>query len=151
MGSPTVFNFFTPSYAEDNYVKPNDMVSPEFEILHAVTAINYINLVENSIKGVPFHNRTRINQNGTNVVNNNQDRPFLDFTDEITVLESDGISALLDHLNIIICHGQLSNSTKTIIESTLTQLDNTGTFDSDELVREALYFIMVSPDYMILE
>ena len=40
MGSPTVFNFFSPFYAEDNYVAPNGMVSPEFEILHSVTSIH---------------------------------------------------------------------------------------------------------------
>lgn len=151
MASPTVFNFFTPFYAEDNYVEPNDMVSPEFEILHAVTAINYLNLVEDAIKDVPFPNRTRINPNSPRLVINNGDRPFLDFNDEINVLQTEGIPALLDRLDLILCHGQLSEGTKSIIGSTLTQLQTSGAFEPRELVENALYFIMASPDYMIFE
>ena len=151
MASPTVFNFFTPFYAEDNYVEPNDMVSPEFQILHAVTAINYLNLIEDAIKEVPFPNRTRINPNAPRLANNNGDRPFLNLEDEVGILQTEGISALLDRLSLILCHGQLSDNTKGIIESALTELINSGDFNPAEIVENALYFIMASPDYMIQE
>jgi len=127
------------------------MVSPEFEILHAVTAINYLNLVEDAIKNVPFPNRTRINPNTPRLVTNNADRPSLDFTDEINLLQTEGVSALLDRLDLILCHGQLSANTKTIIESALTELINAGGFNPRDILENALYFIMISPDYMILE
>ena len=47
--SPSVFNFFSPFYAEDEFVAPRNLVSPEFQILNSVTAISYINKVESCL------------------------------------------------------------------------------------------------------
>jgi len=59
MGAPSVFNYFTPFYAEPSIVAPANMVSPEFQILNAVSAINYLNMIENSIIGIEaFQNQT---------------------------------------------------------------------------------------------
>ena len=149
--APTVFNFFSPFYAEDEFVEPNNMVSPEFEILHAVTVIHYLNLMENGIKNYPFNNRTEVNTINPVLKNNNSDRPFLDFSDEIALLDAQGIMPLLDRLDIVLCNGQLSDTTKTLIENTLEQLVNAGSYDSEDIVHNALYFIMASPDFMILE
>ncbi len=151
MSSPTVFNFFTPFYAEDKYVEPNEMVSPEFQILHAVTAINYYNYIEDGLRNGPFRNRTRVNNNNPRLAYNNGDAPFLDLTDEVALLESDGISAMLERLNLILCHGSMSEGTKGIIQSALEQYQNTGAFTDQNIVEAAIYFIMVSPDYAILE
>ncbi|KAA3623046.1 MAG: DUF1800 family protein, partial [Bacteroidetes bacterium] len=152
MGAPTVFNFFTPFYAEDDYVAPNDMVSPEFQILHSVTAIHYLNWMEDMLTGQPFRNFTGVNPNNPRLVNNNADAPFLDFSDEIDVLESDGVSALIDRLDLILCHGELSDGSKTIIGDTITALqDAPGNFSSETLVKSAIYFIVVAADYTILK
>ncbi len=151
MGAPTVFNFFTPFYAEDNYVSPNDMVSPEFQILHSVTAIHYLNLMENALKERPFRNFTRVNPNSPRLNNNNADAPFLDFSDEIALLDASGLNAMMDRLNLILCHGGLSDGTRTIIEAALTDLINSGNFTSEEIVQNAIYFIVASADYTILK
>ncbi len=151
MAAPSVFNFFSPFYAEESVVAPNDMVSPEFQILHAVTAIHYLNEMEDAIKVRPFRNKTAVNPNSPVLDFNDPDVPFLDFSDEITVLDTNGVGALLDRLDIILCHGQLSANVKTIIEGALIQLINTGNFTSEDIVHNALYFIMASPDYVILE
>lgn len=150
MAAPTVFNFFTPFYAENDIVEPNDMVSPEFQILHAVTAMNYLNLTENALMGTPFPNRTRVNPNNPRLAfNNNNDNPYLDLSEEIAILENDGVSALLDRLDLIMCHGSLGEETKNIIQSALEQYQSEGSFDSERLVKTGLYFIFVSPDYVI--
>jgi uncharacterized protein (DUF1800 family) len=151
MASPSVFNFFTPFYAEDEFVAPNDMVSPEFQILHAVTAINYLNMAEDAIKDSPFRNRTEVNNNNPRLKFNNQDDPVLDFSDELTIYQTQGLSALLERLNLLLCHGQLSESTKNIIQGALQQMENEGGFSPRDILDNALYFIMVSPDYIILE
>ena len=44
--APSVFNFFTPFYAENEFVAPNDMVSPEFQLLNATSTIHYLNEIE---------------------------------------------------------------------------------------------------------
>lgn len=151
MASPSVFNFFSPFYAESDYVAPNDMVSPEFQILHAVTAIYALNLTEDAIKTYPFSNTTKVNTNNPKLTTNNSDRPFLDFTDEIATLQNNGVTALLDRLDILMCHGTLSNGSKAIIANTLQQLIAAGGFSDEDIVHEALYFVMASPDYCILE
>ncbi len=152
MGAPTVFNFFTPFYAEDNYVAPNGLVSPEFQILHSVTAIHYLNWIEDAITIQPFRNFTAVNTNSPRLTNNNADAPFLDFSDEIAVYDSGGTAALLDRLDIIICNGQLSAGTRAIITDALTQLETApGTFTSEDKVHNAIYFIMASADFTILK
>lgn len=151
MGASTVFNFFSPFYAEDNHVAPNDMVSPEFQILHSVTSINYLNWIENAIKDSPFPNLTKVNPNAPKLRVNAPDAPFLDFSDEINLLDTNGLGALLDRLDILLCHGQLSTGSRSIIENALSQIINEGSFTSEEVVHNALYFIAVSADYTILK
>ncbi len=150
-GAPTVFNFFTPFYAEDDYVQPNDMVSPEFQILHSVTAIHYLNWMEDVLKDKPFRNFTRINPNNPRLNNNNADAPFLDFSDEIVTLNSGGIAALLDRLNLILCHGELTDNTRNIITNSLTQaMNSNNNLSAEDIVKTAIYYIMVSADFTIL-
>ena len=152
MGSPTVFNFFSPFYAEDNYVAPNGMVSPEFEILHSVTSIHYLNFMEDAIMVQPFRNSTAINTNNPRIAYNNADTPFLDFSDEVAVFETQGLDALLDRLNILLCNGNLTDGTRSIISNMITELDNApANFTSEDKVKNAIYFMAVSADYTILK
>ncbi len=151
MGASTVFNFFTPFYAEDEYVAPNDMVSPEFQILHSVTSIHYLNWMEDAINIRPFRNTTLVNPTAPKLRHNDADSPFLDLRDEIDILDNNGVSALIDRLDLILCYGSLYDGSKTIIEDALNQLVNTGNFTSEEIVKAALYFIVASADYAILK
>lgn len=153
MGSPTVFNFFTPFYAEDTYVKPNEMVSPEFQILHSVTSIHYLNWVEDAITDKPFKNQTEVKIGSPKLTNNSADPPSLDFSDEIAALDNDGLTAMIDRLNLILCHGQLSDGTRAIITNAILELDNSNnaTFTSEDKVHFAAYLMMVSSDYTILK
>ena len=150
LSSPTVFNFFSPFYAEDEYIAPRDLVSPEFEILNSVTAIAYINAMENSIKIRPFRNQTIPNTEGTFLAGNDNDEPLLDFTDELSIYENQGVDALLDRLNLILCRGQLSSGTHNIIANTILQNEeNINAYGPENALEDALYFIMMTPDYLI--
>ena len=152
--SPTVFNFFSPFYAEAEFIAPNDMVSPEFQILHSTSGIHYLNMAEDMIKIRPFKNKTAINDNPSNprVVNNGADAPTLDFAPLTTIYTNSGITALIDHLDLYLCRGQLSASTKAYIEDNYNQNIANGTNLSDlELVQDVLYYIMISPNYVILK
>ena len=151
MGAPTVFNYFTPFYAEEEHVAPNDMVSPAFQILHSVTAIHYINWLEDTMVDRPFNNFTAVNNNELGLNNNNSDIPFLDFTDEIEVLENEGLPALLDRINLILCHGELKSNSRTIIENALTEMIEAGITNSETIVKSAVYFTLVTADFVILK
>jgi len=149
--SPSVFNFFSPFYAENNFVEANDMVSPEFEILTTTSSIHYINLMENAIKYRPFNNQTSLNENTYGLTNNREDDPNLDFSDEIEVLQTLGVEALIERLNILLCRGSLSTSTKATITNTINEyFDRVGTYTNERAVQDAVYFIMIS-EYPILK
>ena len=147
--APSVFNFFSPFYAEDEFVAPLDLVSPEFQILNSVSAISYINEIEDAIKVRPFRNRTLANDTGEWLTTNSADEPTYDLTDETTLYTQD-INAMMDRLDLILCRGQLSEATKTKIIDTIQQnVANDGSYSSQDAVKDALYFIMMCPNYVI--
>ena len=146
--SPSVFNFFSPFYAEDKVVKPAGMVSPEFEIFNSVTSIEYFNQAEDRAKKTPFKNRTGRNDN--NLTTNNSDEPRYNFSQEINILNNQGLTALMDRLNILLCRGQLSISARNVIQNTLNQYQtNVNNYSDEDLIRDAIYFITISPDFII--
>ncbi len=152
LASPTVFNFFTPFYAEKDFVAPNGLVSPEFQILNATTGMYYLNETENRIKISPFSNRTKTNSTLNSVQHNPDDVPVLDFSDEIAVYQSGGIPALIDRLDLLMCRGQLQAGIKNIIINTLNKnIQNDSNYDETDIVKDALYYIMITPNYTILK
>ena len=147
--APSVFNFYSPFYAEDNVIAPQGLLSPEFQILNSITSIEYLNLIEDAIKKAPFDNRTRPIVGGR-FVTDPDNIPFLDFSDEIALYQAEGIPALLERLDLLICRGQLSQRVKNIIEETIQQnIENVNNYDVTNIIHDALYYIFMSPDYMI--
>ena len=66
------------------------------------------------------------------------------------VYNTNGIEALLDRLDIVLCRGQLSQETKDIISNTIQQYENQiASYNTQSAVTDALYFVMASPDYII--
>lgn len=152
LNAPTVFNFFTPFFSEKEFVKPANLVSPEFEILNTYTTTAYINLVENTLKQKPFANHTLVNTTDQKLAENINDEPVFNFNLEIDILNNNGITALIDHLNVLLCRGQLSFENKTIIENTLNQnFTNVNSYSNQDAIKDAIYFIMISPNYTILK
>jgi len=149
--APTVFNFFTPFFAETSIVKPANLVSPEFEILNTYTTISYINLIENILKQKPFANHTTVNTANNQLGENVNDVPSFDFSAELNILNTNGIPALIERLDILLCRGQL-HLNKTVIENTITQnFSNVPGYTNLDAVKDAIYFIMISPNYTILK
>jgi len=151
LAAPTVFNFFTPFYAEAEFVEPNDMVSPEFQILNSTSGIHYLNIIENALKNRPFGNRTAINTATNNLTINSNDQPAFNFTAEIAEYNNNGLSSLIDRIDLILCHGQLSSGTKAIVTDAINQnINNAIGYDTGDIINDVIYYIMLSPDYMII-
>ena len=74
--------------------------------------------MEDAIKEHPFDNYTTLS-NSTKI--NHNDKPFLDFSDEISIMENQGIDGLLDRLNILLCRGQMTTDSRLIIKDAITQ------------------------------
>ncbi len=151
--SPSVFNFFSPFYAENTYVAPNDMLSPEFEILHSTSSIHYINLMEDGLKSsIPFKNYTKSNDSNDNLINDPDNEAFLDFSDHVAIYENDGLDALIDYVDLLFARGQLEASTKEIIRTTIPQfINDSSSYDAYDVVKDVIFFTMMSPNYTILK
>lgn len=150
--APSVFNYFTPFFAEQSVIEPLGLVSPEFQILSATTAMEYINASENSAKIRPFNNWTREGYDNRFFDRNFNDSPFLDLSDEIALIQNDfsGLSAAIDRIDLIMCRGQLSATTKQIImNNILANQQNSSFYTPETAVDDILYFIMISPDFLI--
>ncbi len=155
LSSPSVFNFFSPFYVHDDCVADNDMYSPEFQLLTSRTAISYINMLNGFIHGFLFKysNHTKV-ETVSQVIRTNgntDDTPYLNYDPLVDVLIADGTNGLMDYLNLIFCRGQLSDISKTIIVNTLNDYQQLDGLDNIKLVKEAIYFIMLTPDYLILK
>ena len=133
-------------------MEANNLVSPEFQILNSTTGIHYVNEVESRLKFRPFRNRTNPNSIATGLAENAADAPVLDFSDEIQAYQTGVLDALLDRLNLMLCRGQLQTSVRNIIKNRLSEnIQNENNYDETDIVHDAIYFIMISPNYTILK
>ena len=153
-----MFNFFKPDFAEHNIVEPEGLVSPEFEILNNVTIINFLNDMENSIKNRPFDNYTGTGDGqGSDKVSssltlNNDDVPFLDFSFEENLYATQGITALLDHLNLLLCRNSMKPSIKSTIENAIIRYEaEIQDYTAIQAVKDAIYFTISTPAFTILK
>ncbi len=143
MNSPSVFNFFLPDYQPNGPIAQQDLFAPEFQIHNTTSSIGYVNevynwLIEGNILPIYFNNPDPTELGfGTGLLN---------LEKEIALAKEP--DALLEHLNIIMAHGQLSERSLAIIRNSLLQIpvDN-----AEARVRLALYLIMISPDYAIIK
>ncbi len=59
--------------------------------------------------------------------------------------ENEGIGALLDRLDILLCGGNLTDRTRNIITNTIFQnIVNVDGYSSERAVKDIIYFIMAS-------
>ncbi|MBK8955165.1 MAG: DUF1800 domain-containing protein [Saprospiraceae bacterium] len=137
LASPTVFNFFSPFYSPKGDLDQLKLAGPEFQIHNSRTSIGYINQVNNWA----IHDY---------VMNSwETDDPYATInTRELEDLAQDP-EVLLNRLDILLTHGQLSDRTRQIIKTALEPF-KFGNY-REERVRMALYLIMISPDYAIFK
>ena len=58
--------------------------------------------------------------------------------------------ALLDQLDLFLCHGQLSDRTRNIVKETINQFPVTSSWLKSR-IDLAAYLILISPDYNIIK
>ena len=125
--SPTVFNFFRPDYVLPGPLAAAGLVAPEYEITDATYSIS----VPNFLRGYIF-----------NTAGSNPDTVVLDLTYEQSLAATP--SALLDHLNQVMCGGNLTAATRTRVTTMLAALpSNTSNL---ERAQRAILVLATSPD-----
>ena len=155
--SPSVFNFFSPDHQPNGEIADAGLVAPEFQISTDSTLIGMANLAfATTVLGLPMDNPLEEqlsacaageatcdhipewlrDEAGLNVVH-------FDFSEEVAV--AGDVDALLDHLDIVMTYGTLSQSTRDALVPLLTPLLG----DPEFLVRIAVGLMMITPDYVV--
>ena len=151
MASPSVFNFFLPSYAPSGPVSDSSLVAPEFELLNSAIAIKYINLISDMLFGeyymesITMAHPDEIGYPWWDMgFDSPEDHVDLDFDDEI-ILASTDAHAMVDRLNILLAGGTATSETI----DTISNLVEIEALEPADRVKVALYLLLISPDYIV--
>ncbi len=133
--SPSVFNFFSPSYAPPGEISNSNLVAPELEI-----ATEYQNtLVTNYL----FYQAFSANSVSAEEPAFSADDVFIDITDELAV--ADDTDALIDLVAEKLLGGSISDVLRQEIAGMLTLFS--GPDSAPLRVAEAVYLVASSPEY----
>ena len=133
LGAPSVFNFYAPSYQLPGPIRNNGLVSPEFQITTETTIIS----VANSLFGFTY----RGYQDPGNFEPN---KPHLQLLREAQLFSNP--QALVDHLDLMMFSGNMSNNTRTVALELLGNLE-----DQNDMGRIAslIYVLSLSPEFAV--
>ena len=137
LAAPSVFNFFLPYYQPNGPIADANLVAPEFQIHNARTSVGYLNAV--------FIWTMYDAVMDTWVANN----PYAHFDYyKLEPLARDN-EVLLNQLDILLTHGNLTDETRDIIKDALGGLY--WSEYKENRARLALYLLLISPDYAIFK
>jgi len=129
LNAPSVFNFFRPGYVPPNTaIAEKNLVAPEFQIVHETSVAGYMNFMQTVIA---------VGRGGVRA----------DYSAEFALAPDS--NALMQHLNLVLCAGQLSNSTLTTITDALNTINTRNDLGRRSRVYAAILMTMGSSDYLI--
>ncbi len=143
MHSPTVFNFFSPDYQPNSDFADENLTGPEFQIFNSSTSSSYFNWIY-YMSLVDFNNEIpeqEFDQLGV----------LEDYKAYLVIPDLEELAtkpdAVVDYLDMVLGHGNMSDATRTTIEQSCEPLVDFPEF----LLKMAFYLTMVSPDYVIMK
>ncbi|MBK8347806.1 MAG: DUF1800 domain-containing protein [Saprospiraceae bacterium] len=139
MAAPSVFNFYLPDFQPVGEMAALDLEGPEFKLNNTATSIGYVN----SVHAWTIWNSLMYSWQGSE---EKPDGAWL-LTNELEGI-CDDTEKLINHLDVLLTHGQLSDENRQVIRNALNPLY--WTWDANWRywrTRLALYLFMISPDY----
>jgi hypothetical protein len=137
LSAPTVFNFYTPDYQPLGEIQQQGLVAPEFQIFDSETAIGYVN-------------QTLSWSFGELAMYDWEDStPNVEFVYTELADISEDAEELINRLDILFTHGQMSQATRSVIRGALEGLPFSEF--KDLRAKMAVYLTLISPDYTILK
>lgn len=143
--STSVFNFFSPFYAPLNtQFSQDNLVAPELQIADEATVAGYASYMFDTIR-----NGLRLYDYADKYSEKYDVLP--DYSKELTLVAEP--QKLVEHLNLVLCAGQMSSTTRNeIIRGLLLITEQRNKEDWQiERVYFAVLCTMLSPDYLVLE
>lgn len=152
--SPSVFNFYSPDHQPAGPLTGTDLVAPEFEILTSVSVNKIYNLFRDAVRARRLERPAFQGRTKDVILPGIRDLYDLagDANDH-TVFENQGMKDLLEHLDLLLCQGTMSETTKEIIHSSVKRYINSQSRRSDKqiAVQTALTLVLTSPDCAIVD
>lgn len=135
LNSPSVFNFFTPFFSQPGEIRNRGMVSPEFEILDETSIITLTNrMLANSIWSHNYQYESDANRIALNI-------------DLEVALEEQDRGRLLEHLNMLLLGGRMTNEMKQTLNALMDGYDHESA--GPQRVIESIFIIVSSPQAAI--
>ncbi|MEL7449825.1 MAG: DUF1800 domain-containing protein [Pseudomonadota bacterium] len=131
LSSPSVFNFYLPDHSPAGAIADAGMVAPELQIVTSTTVVGMANLLDLAVTSGRITDLPE---------------PFAPMTLDLSnyLALADDPAALIDELDVLLTHGQLSTASRDVILDAVT-----ATPDLDLRLRTALYLLLISPDYTV--
>lgn len=137
--SPTVFNFFSPTFSQPGPIQNAGLASPEFDIIYETTLSNAHNMIYTGIYS---------NGSGTGFRGDNYGGDvYLDHSSKgsglLGYLATYGMPATLDQISVLMNGAPLDSTTKSTIQNFIA--NNVSSTDSFGQVSAALHLVATSP------
>lgn len=151
LSAPSVFNFYLPDYQAGGEITNEGLVSPEFQIHDSQTALGYMNMANMWTGWNEYGNGGTLFWDwiGTDPYGNELTKDVTTDLTGLATLAGDP-ETLINYLDVMFTHGRLSQETRAIIKNAIAPIQG----DSEAMLfraRQALYLIMISPDYVVLK
>lgn len=153
--SPSVFNFYRPGFvAPGTQTGAQDLTMPELQLVNTATAPGYVNFLDDFV--LQDENDRDVQRISDRLAQLRADLPaspgvnawVASYATELSLL--DDPNALLDHLDLVLTAGTLTEGTRALI---LEFLEDESVEDTPEARRDqvqmAVLLIMSSPDYLV--
>ena len=138
----SVFNYYRPDYSPNGAIADSGLNAPEFQIHNDVSALHLANglatLIQHGIVGqnsMPYYG---------NIGQRNRIEAELDYTYEISI--AGNTTALINHLNLVLCAGRLSSENRTSIETAIASTSLSG----EDKVKYIAGLMVLTPEFNTL-
>ena len=149
--APSVFNFFRPGYVPPSTAMAfSKATAPEFQLVNESTTASYINYLQNFLaNGMYVRAPELITSPDTQTPTDGPDI-VPDYSAELALVGNP--TGLINRLNLLLCAGQLSPETVTMMVSTMSY-DGTNSASPDNskrsYVAKAIMFVMCCSEYLV--
>ena len=147
--SPSVFNFFRPGYVPPSTaLSATQTPAPEFQLVNESSVGGYLNAMQTTIRSGIFVNAPDLPQSTSNATNGYDITAA--YTAELALVTD--ATALVKRLNLLLCAGQMSAATQTLIVTALNATAVTASSTDSakrDRVAAAVLLVMASSEYLI--
>ena len=141
LAAPSVFNFFSPSFAPPGELLEQGLVAPEMQIISE----NYLTRTSNFMAYSILWGHINMNDGKEdNEQQEDEKRILIDLNTLVPMIDDSEV--LISHLNILMFGGTMSSEMQTILTRAFEQTDYMKQYDR---LSNLLFLTMVSPQYAV--